>query len=263
MVLINKTDKPEWIKTSSTIINDKWVASNPDLVDKFKELGEKLLDFACSTYLIGSAAGTEKSSRVGDIDVVIFFGKTKDLTQIELLTRPYKHLEGTDLTIRYQLYPKSFINPYTFNTGFNPVYYTAIKTVNHLISGEDILANSNWLDETEVKSFAKMLVIEECLMVFRVINKQKWNSKQNSVVMQKIIDMLLNLMFYKGYFGFSKTELYSGITSEYKLANPEIPNLMLEDRKSGIPRFYEKDPEHIQTECLKFAQEILNLLQDK
>lgn len=251
---------PSYIKISNKKVNKTWVEGNPELLNKFVVLGEKLAQYKCTLYLIGSAAGTEEIENVGDIDIVIFVQDIKNLSLVELETRPFKHLEGTSLTIRFQFYPKSFLNPYKLNTGFNPVYYTAIKTINYLIYGQDVLNESNWLDETGIKDYARNLAIEQCLMTFRVVNKQKWTSQQNSTVMQKIIDILLNLMFYKGYFGYSKTEIYSLVNKTYNLKNKVIPELMLSDRISRIPTFYEKEPPYIQTECLRFCQELLELL---
>ncbi len=255
------SNAPDYIKFSDKIITKTWKNNNPEVFGKFVELGEKLKDCECSLYLIGSAAGTEENENVGDIDIIVFFKNVEDLKKVELLTRPYKHLEGTALTIRYQYYPKSFLQPYKFNPGFNPVYYTAIKTINNLIYGEDVLNGSNWLEETTVKDYSKMLVIEECLMVARVINKQKWTDKQNSTIMQKLIDILLSLMLYKGYFGYSKTDIFALVSQSYNFKNAKIPNLMSTARKSGAHTFYEREPKELQTECLDFCQDILKILE--
>ncbi len=258
----NTFNTPDYIKFSNKKIANSWKNSNPNLFGKFLELGEKLKDYDCSLYLIGSAAGTEENENVGDLDIIVFFKNIKDLTKLEQETRAYKHLEGTKLTIRFQFYPKHYVSPYQFNPGFNPVYYTAIKTVNTLIYGEDILNISNWLDEVTVKDYAKMLVTQECLMIVRVINKQKWTEKQNSTVMQKLVDILLNLMFYHGYFGYSKTEMFAQVSQSYNFKNTNVPTYMVEARQAGANTFYEKEAKELQTECLNFCQEVLNLLLD-
>lgn len=206
---------------------------------------------------MGSAVGGEESKNVGDLDLLVFVNKPKDLLTVENFLRDYKRLSYSDLKVRYQFYLKNQINPYLPSPQFNPHYYTAIKVKNIPLSNSNTFDKSPWLSRDVVESSCRASSLDNSLYLFRIIHKQKLNVDTNHRLIKYVRALIADSMFLKGYFGFSKTELYQVFPKVYPEIDTFVPKLMLETSSKGLDYFSNQEPKSLQENVIKFAYQTL------
>lgn len=248
---------PDYIKISNKQTKGPWTKVNPKAFDELKTIGAKLFNYGVETYLVGSAVGGEESESVGDLDLIVFVNNPMELLNIENSLRGYKKLAYTDLKVRYQFYLKNQINPYLPSPQFNPHYYTAVKVKNIVLSNSNTLEASPWLSREVVENSCRASSLDSGLFLFRIIHKQKLNVETNHRLIKYVRDLITDSMFLKGYFGFSKTELYELFPKVYPEVDTFVPNLMLKTRSKGLEYFSNQEPKKLQDQVLKFAYQTI------
>lgn len=249
---------PKYIKPQSKIVEHPWPESNPRPMQNLRELGNKVASMEGSLYLSGSASGNEEANIVQDLDLVVVAKDAHTLLDIERITRPYKTLEGVEISVRYQFYYKEqFLKPIISNQ-LNATYYTSLKAQNLHLGGEKVLSLAKWLPEKVVQESSKSLIIDHALMLFRIVNKQKFSKEKNSSIVRDLRGLVITAMLYKGYYGRTKTEIFSKFLSEYKVSQKLPINLLIKSRTEGLDIFDEQNPEELQISTIEFAQQLVD-----